>query len=190
VYRGLAPAGTPPNGTIGCVDVEDPGTSFADAAVPSPGAFFYYLVSARNTCGESVPGTTSSGVPRTPAVACGSAGADADGDGVPDLADHCPLHADPTLADGDGDFSGDVCDNCPQRANPAQSDLDRDTIGDACDACTDGDGDGFGDPGFPASTCALDNCPQAFNPSQTDSDADLLGDACDACPLDPENGCT
>ncbi|NIM01471.1 MAG: hypothetical protein GTO33_11425, partial [Acidobacteria bacterium] len=86
-------------------------------------------------------------------------------------------------------------------------DLDLDGIGDACDTCTDTDGDGFGNPGFPASVCGIDvfpddpendadadglganqdNCPLDNNPSQTDSDQDGRGDACDPCPLDPDD---
>jgi hypothetical protein len=38
-------------------------------------------------------------------------------------------------------------------------DLDGDRIEDAIDACTDQDGDGFGEPGFPASRCASDDRP-------------------------------
>ncbi len=94
----------------------------------------------------------------------------------------CP---DPTDSDGDG--IGDGCDNCPAIANPQQEDLDNDGIGDACDECTDSDGDGFGNPGFAASTCEPDNCPDIYNPSQTDSDSDGLGDPCDDCPLDADN---
>jgi hypothetical protein len=84
---------------------------------------------------------------------------------------------DPTDSDGDG--IGDDCDNCPNDFNPGQEDADFDFIGDACDDCTDTDGDGFGNPGFPANTCPEDNCPTVFNPSQTDSDNDGVGDACD-----------
>jgi len=51
-------------------------------------------------------------------------------------------------------------------------------IGDLCDECTDLDGDGFGDPGFAANTCALDNCPDIYNPDQDDTDVDGVGDAC------------
>jgi hypothetical protein len=43
----------------------------------------------------------------------GPAGADSDGDGVPDTADNCPLVANPDQADRDNDGIGDVCDACP-----------------------------------------------------------------------------
>jgi len=61
-------------------------------------------------------------------------------------------------------------------------DGDADGTLDACDTCTDTDGDGFGDPGFPANLCAIDNCPDFVNPDQIDTDGDGLGDACDDPP--------
>jgi hypothetical protein len=39
-----------------------------------------------------------------------TAGPDADGDGVDDATDNCPLTANPSQADLDGDASGDACD--------------------------------------------------------------------------------
>jgi hypothetical protein len=65
--------------------------------------------------------------------------------------------------------------------NPDQRDTEGDGLGDACDPCTDTDGDGFANPGFPASACSVDNCPTVVNPEQTDTDADATGDACDPC---------
>jgi hypothetical protein len=90
-----------------------------------------------------------------------------------------------TVSDRDGDGLGDSCDNCPLVANPTQEDADHDGVGDACDPCTDTDGDGFGDPGFPAATCPRDNCPYVVNPDQLDTDSDGVGDACDNCPNIP-----
>ncbi|MBI5192546.1 MAG: VCBS repeat-containing protein, partial [Nitrospirae bacterium] len=47
--------------------------------------------------------------------------------------------------------------------------------------CTDTDGDGFGNPGYPANTCPTDNCPDMYNLDQHDTDNDGIGDACDTC---------
>lgn len=85
------------------------------------------------------------------------------------------------VQDADGDGVEDDVDNCPTLANPGQEDADLDGIGDVCDECTDTDGDGFGDPGYAANTCALDNCPTIANPGQEDADGDGLGDVCDEC---------
>ena len=86
-----------------------------------------------------------------------------------------------TCIDGDGDEVCDVGDNCPVAYNPDQEDADGDGIGDICDECTDSDGDGFGNPGYPANTCPEDNCPDIPNVRQHDYDGDGLGDACDEC---------
>lgn len=91
---------------------------------------------------------------------------DADEDGIPDEEDNCPGASNPDQADDDGDGWGNLCDNCPDRANPGQADSDSDGSGDLCDPCTDIDCDGFGDPGFAATTCGEDNCPHVFNPEQ------------------------
>lgn len=91
---------------------------------------------------------------------------DVDDDGVVDEEDNCPHDYNPGQDDGDGDGVGDSCDNCPEEFNPDQGDADGDTAGDACDSCTDSDGDGFGDPGYPANTCEEDNCPGVYNPDQ------------------------
>jgi hypothetical protein len=60
--------------------------------------------------------------------------------------------------------------------------VDGDLTGDACDTCTDTDADGWGNPGYPATTCPLDNCPSVSNASQTDGDTDGVGNVCDNCP--------
>jgi len=133
--------------------------------------------------------------------ASGFSDADPDGDGIPSFMDNCPAAPNPDQSDVDGDYFGDVCDVCPVDSqndldqdgvcevddncyfiyNPDQADADDDGIGDLCDDCTDTDGDYYGDPGFPASTCLVDNCPLVYNPGQEDSDGDGLGDACDGC---------
>ena len=109
---------------------------------------------------------------------------DADADGLPNTCDNCPTTANAAQSDVDGDGVGDACDNCMLTPNPEQENLDADHLGDACDDCTDGDHDGFGDPGFPGNDCPVDNCPLAFNPGQSDADGDGPGDACDNCPND------
>ncbi len=107
---------------------------------------------------------------------------DADADGVANYEDNCPSVSNHDQADADGDNVGDVCDNCASIANSDQADADADGIGDVCDVCTDTDGDGYGDPGYPANTCAVDNCPNVPNPGQEDADNDGIGDVCDNCP--------
>lgn len=124
---------------------------------------------------------------------------DIDGDGACADADNCPVVSNSAQSNGDGDALGDVCDNCPAQTNPQQLDEDSDAAGDACDPCTDRDGDGYGDPGFPANTCDDDNCAGVSNSNQLDTDGDGLGDACDTCtdtdgdgfgnPVFPLNGC-
>ncbi|UCE19309.1 MAG: thrombospondin type 3 repeat-containing protein, partial [Gemmatimonadota bacterium] len=103
---------------------------------------------------------------------------DSDQDGAGDVCDVCPNDPDYDI-DGDG-VCGDV-DNCPDVANTGQEDGDGDGTGDVCDACTDTDGDGYGNPGYPANTCTEDNCPYVSNPGQEDEDGDGIGDVCDIC---------
>ncbi len=97
------------------------------------------------------------------------------------LTDTCYFNVHVNLRDTDGDGRVDLDDNCPEFFNPDQEDADADGIGDSCDVCTDTDEDGFGDPGYPATTCEIDNCPGVFNPDQEDADADGIGDSCDVC---------
>ncbi len=122
---------------------------------------------------------------------------DTDGDGFGDpgfpantcVTDLCPDTATASNDDTDGDGLGDACDNCPLVANIDQDDYDQDGIGDSCDTCTDFDGDGYGNPGFPANTCDDDNCPFTYNPDQADSNGNGIGDACDAgCCIAPIRG--
>lgn len=104
---------------------------------------------------------------------------DVDKDRICDDFDNCLSIANPGQEDQDEDQVGDLCDNCPLIANSDQADADSDQVGDVCDECTDTDGDDYGDPGFPASTCSLDNCYSIYNPDQVDSDSDGIGDTCE-----------
>jgi len=111
-------------------------------------------------------------------------GGDADGDGIPNSADNCPVVANPDQMDFDLDGVGDVCDdsdsdgvmdaidNCRFISNPDQLDSNADGVGDSC---SDSDHDGVMD--------VEDNCPQYYNPLQKDRDGDGLGDVCDNCPM-------
>jgi hypothetical protein len=114
-------------------------------------------------------------------------GDDADGDGVADADDDCPLVVNPDQTDTDSDGSGDVCDNCPALANPTQRDLDRDGVGDACDPDIDGDGVANAADVCPSSYVAGRAFDQVFAGGGPDSDGDGIADDCDACPADPEN---
>jgi hypothetical protein len=93
-----------------------------------------------------------------------------------------------SLDDSDGDGVIDIIDNCPELQNEDQGDYDGDNIGDACDECTDTDDDGYGNPGFAASTCPDDNCPGRPNADQSDMDYDGVGDECDNCLWVPNPG--
>lgn len=130
-----------------------------------------------DTCPDVVIGGASTGL----VTLRGGCWPDADGDGVRDDEDSCPLVPD-TGADRDGDGVGDACDVCPDDVNIDQADADGDGFGDACDICptvgdtaqSDADADGVGD--------ACDVCPRDADPAQADADGDGHGDACDICP--------
>lgn len=64
-----------------------------------------------NYCGATYTGNEPSGNPRNN-ILC-----DADGDGVPDETDNCPLVANADQADSDGDGIGDACDNSAPQAS-------------------------------------------------------------------------
>lgn len=139
VYRGLVALTQPWSFSTVCLLPESAAARFEDAERPPPGSLFYYLQAATNLCGEGTLGTGSGGSSRPLVQPCLPQGRDSDGDGLADLLDNCPLHANPAQADADQDLRGDACDNCPALANPTQRDRDGNGVGDHCQ---DGDGDG------------------------------------------------
>ncbi len=186
VYRGDLDPGQPWTYNETCLVQETPDANATDNATPLSGKGFYYLVSARNSCGKSAASTNSGGQDHTPSSPCSSPQANSDSDGLRDLDDNCGRVANASQSDGDADTVGDACDNCPSMANTGQQDPDGDSRGDACDNCAsvansdqlDTDVDAVGD--------ACDNCVSVANPSQTNTDGDTLGDACD--PDDDNDG--
>jgi hypothetical protein len=113
LYRGTIVAGREWSYDFTCRAIEIPGTAFNDATLPEPGGSFYYLVAARNGCGESAAGRDSLGRDLLPQEPCAAAARDTDGDGVLDLEDNCPLVPNPSQADADADMLGDSCDPPP-----------------------------------------------------------------------------
>ncbi|HZF50067.1 MAG TPA: DUF4215 domain-containing protein [Polyangiaceae bacterium] len=146
------------------------------SAKPAYPAFF---------CGE--PENEPSCLPARPVSTEGSSvyaglpsAEDADGDGILNGMDNCPVVFNPirpmdrgAQADYDADGAGDACDACPLSAAPAP--------------CKQFDAD---DADADAAPNATDNCERAWNPDQKDADGDGKGDACDACPAqaNPDNG--
>jgi hypothetical protein len=109
---------------------------------------------------------------------------DNDIDGIPDDNGTCTRIQNPCS----GGETVDCYDNCALTPNSDQLDADNDGIGDVCDTCTDTDEDGYGNPGYPANTCAEDNCPVTANPDQLDADSDSVGDVCDTCTDTDDDG--
>ncbi|HEU5181614.1 MAG TPA: metallophosphoesterase [Candidatus Polarisedimenticolia bacterium] len=70
VYRGIVPAGAGFAYAHACLEPASPDTTSQDSQVPSADSLFYYLVSARNSCGDGSLGFASSGAPRPNATAC------------------------------------------------------------------------------------------------------------------------
>ena len=130
---------------------------------------------------------------------------DSDEDGVDDLSDNCPNHANPGQEDNngvdDGDGIGDACedtsgnndidgdgvddsvDNCPAVSNSDQIDSDDNGIGDACEGTAviaDADSDGVldGEDAFPDDAT-----------EQRDTDGDDIGDNADTCPYTSDATC-
>jgi fibro-slime domain-containing protein len=177
VYRGSNGPGGSWLYNQACLGYQTSATSATDAVNPPPYRLFYYLVSRLSGASESPLGTNSQGVPDPNTQACPAPPPDADGDGVPDVADNCPAIANAGQADADADGHGDACDNCPTVSNPSQLDTNADGKGDDCQCL--------------GVTCAIDAChtggvcsPTSGCPVQPNGTACDDGDACtqpDAC---------
>jgi hypothetical protein len=103
---------------------------------------------------EGCAGTGDTGAPLCPGEVLPTG--DADGDGVGDRCDGCPLEPDPTQPDADGDGRGDACDGA------LPGDNDGDGLGNGAEAAAgsdrdvpDTDGDGV-DDGVEVSILATD----------------------------------
>ena len=70
VYRGLQTSGVPWTYNHTCLQSSVTGDSTSDATVPAPGAMYYYLVTRKSACGESIPGRDSSASPIPNASPC------------------------------------------------------------------------------------------------------------------------
>jgi hypothetical protein len=178
VYRAQA-ASQPPMELFDCFIAETPHTEREDPDPPAEGETYYYLVTARNSCGDSSAGTNGNGDTRSAWSSCAPVGGDYELDGVPDVEDNCPLILNTGQSDADQDFVGDDCDNCVAVFNPDQVNCDDDEFGDACDPEVDCDLDSVSD--------YSDNCLGVYNPGQEDTDSDGRGDPCDHCIFDPDN---
>jgi Domain of unknown function DUF11/Thrombospondin type 3 repeat len=133
VYRGSISTGTPFSYNQACFADEIPGPSTTDPLQPVPGRVFFYLISrVESPCTESTVGQDGAGADRPNPLACPLPPPDADGDGIPDAVDNCPLIYNPSQSDVDQDGRGDVCDNCPSVYNPDQLDTDHNGVGNAC----------------------------------------------------------
>jgi hypothetical protein len=190
IYKGTFGGGAPFAYNETCQDNERTNRLWSDPATPAPGNGFFYLVSAKNSCGESA--ATGN---HTAFAACAAANRNSDTDTLRDIGDNCPVTANATQGDVDADSVGDACDNCASVANVDQVDSDGDGAGDSCDNCVsvananqaDFDHDGVGDAcdsddDNDGVSDTIDNCPLAANANQADGDGDGKGDACDNCP--------
>jgi hypothetical protein len=94
----------------GCMAAELVDPTYDDGSVLAPGETVYYLVGARNGCGDSAIGAGSDGAPTIPGDPCPWQNEDADGDNVIDVNDNCGTVPNPGQQDADNDGVGDACE--------------------------------------------------------------------------------
>jgi hypothetical protein len=109
LYRGMIVGGATDPGTATCLLPELPGVMATDPSEPAAGIAWFYLVGARNVCGDSFIGAGTGG-PVLAQSPCPTLAQDTDLDTVPDLEDNCPLDPNPSQEDADADWVGDACD--------------------------------------------------------------------------------
>ncbi len=95
------------------------------------------------------------------------------------LSGNYVLDCTPPPADADGDGVPDAQDNCPVTANADQLDTNGNGIGDACENHGEPDADCDGRPD------TADNCVDVWNVDQADDDRDGVGNVCDDTPRGP-----
>jgi hypothetical protein len=132
VYQGSVRPAAPWVYGLTCVVADRIGSQVVVSGTPAADEAFFYLVTARNVCGDSAAGVAPGGAPVLPDPTCPAFHLDRDLDGTEDAADNCPGVANAPQLDSDRDFVGNACDNCPSVANPDQVDTDGDGTGDAC----------------------------------------------------------
>jgi len=109
---------------------------------------------------------------------------DEDRDGVVFTCDNAPDVPNPSQRDADGDGIGDAIDRCPVVAGETDDtwDSDKDGVGNSCDSCFDRGTE---------TNLLLEGAGVPFRywirniPNQLDTDGDGIGDACDNCPVTP-----
>jgi len=100
---------------------------------------------------------------------------DAEGDGVCDEVDNCPLTANPDQEDTDGDGIGDVCDSCPTVDNASVIDTDTDGLTDF-EECLLGTDAQDSDTDNDALSDYEEDQTYGTNPLLADTDGDALSD--------------